>query len=32
MTVAESYLVLLDEEADKLLDEDRIVKTAIDTV
>ena len=32
MTVAESYLVLLDEEADKLLDEDRIVKTAVDTV
>ena len=32
MTVAESYLVLLDEEADKLLDEDRIVKTAIETV
>ena len=32
MTVAESYLVLLDEEADKLLDEDRIVKTAIDAV
>jgi len=32
MTVAESYLVLLDEEADKLLDEDRVVKTAIDTV
>ena len=32
MTVAESYLVLLDEEADKLLDEDRIVKTAIEAV
>ena len=32
MTVAESYLVLLDEEADKLLDEDRVVKTAVDTV
>ena len=32
MTVAESYLVLLDEEADKLLDEDKIVKTAIEAV
>ena len=32
MTVAESYLVLLDEEADKLLDEDRIVKTDIEAV
>ena len=32
MTVAESYLVLLDEEADKLLDEDRIVKMAIEAV
>ena len=32
MTVAESYLVLLEEEADKLLDEDKIVKTAIDAV
>ena len=32
MTVAESYLVLLDEEADKLLDEDKIVRTAIEAV
>ena len=32
MTVAESYLVLLEEEADKLLDEDKIVKTAIEAV
>ena len=32
MTVAESYLVLLEEEADKLLDEDKIVRTAIEAV
>ena len=32
MTVAESYLVLLDEEADKLLDEDKIVRTAVEAV
>jgi ATP-dependent HslUV protease ATP-binding subunit HslU len=32
MTVAESYEVLLAEEADKLLDEDRVVRQAIDTV
>ena len=32
MTVGESYLVLLDEEADKLLDEDKIVRTAIEAV
>ena len=32
MTVAESYEVLLAEEADKLLDEDRIVRQAIDSV
>ena len=32
MTVAESYLVLLDEEADKLLDEDKIVRAAIEAV
>ncbi len=32
MTVAESHLVLLDEESDKLLDEEKIVRTAIDMV
>jgi ATP-dependent HslUV protease ATP-binding subunit HslU len=32
MTVAESYEVLVSQEADKLLDEDRIVKEAIDAV
>ena len=32
MTVAESYEVLLAEEADKLLDEDRVVRQAIDSV
>ena len=32
MTVSESYQVLLEEEADKLLDEDKIVKTAIEAV
>jgi ATP-dependent HslUV protease ATP-binding subunit HslU len=32
MTVAESYGVLVSQEADKLLDEDRIVKEAIDAV
>jgi ATP-dependent HslUV protease ATP-binding subunit HslU len=32
MTVAESYDVLLAEEADKLLDEDRVVRQAIDAV
>ena len=32
MTVAESHMVLIDEEADKLLDEDAVVREAIDTV
>jgi len=32
MTVADSYGVLMEEEADKLIDEDRIVREAIDTV
>ena len=32
MTVAESYEVLLAEEADKLLDEDRVVRQAIEAV
>jgi ATP-dependent HslUV protease ATP-binding subunit HslU len=32
MTVAESYEVLVSQEADKLLDEDRIVKEAIEAV
>lgn len=32
MTVAESYDVLLAEEADKLLDEDRVVRQAIESV
>ncbi len=32
ITVSESYLVLLDEEADKLLDEDRVIRQAIDSV
>jgi ATP-dependent HslUV protease ATP-binding subunit HslU len=32
MSVAESHQVLLAEEADKLLDEDRVVRQAIDTV
>ena len=32
MTVAESYDVLLGEEGDKLLDEDRVAKDAIETV
>ena len=32
MTVAESHAVLIDEEADKLLDEDSVVREAIDTV
>jgi ATP-dependent HslUV protease ATP-binding subunit HslU len=32
MTVAESYEVLLAEESDKLLDEEQVVRTAIDTV
>ena len=32
MTVAESYDVLLGEESDKLLDEDRVAKDAIETV
>jgi ATP-dependent HslUV protease ATP-binding subunit HslU len=32
MTVAESYNVLLAEEADKLLDEDKVVRQAIDSV
>jgi ATP-dependent HslUV protease ATP-binding subunit HslU len=32
MSVAESYEVLVSQEADKLLDEDRIVKEAIDAV
>ncbi|TVR83728.1 MAG: ATP-dependent protease ATPase subunit HslU [Rhodospirillales bacterium] len=32
MTVADSHGILIAEEADKLLDEDRVVKEAIDTV
>jgi ATP-dependent HslUV protease ATP-binding subunit HslU len=32
MTVSESHLVLIDEEADKLLDEDAVVREAINTV
>ncbi len=32
MTVAELYEVLIDQEADKLLDEDKVVKEAIDAV
>ena len=32
MTVAESYEVLIDEEGDKLVDEDKIVREAIDVV
>jgi ATP-dependent HslUV protease ATP-binding subunit HslU len=32
MTVAESYQVLVDEEADKLLDQDRVVRDAIEVV
>ncbi len=32
MTVSESHVVLIDEEADKLLDEDAVVREAIDTV
>jgi ATP-dependent HslUV protease ATP-binding subunit HslU len=32
MTVAESYEVLLDQEGDKLLDEDKVVREAIDAV
>ena len=32
LSVKESHLVLIDEEADKLLDEDRIVRLAIDSV
>jgi len=32
MTVADSYGVLMEEEVDKLIDEDRIVREAIDTV
>jgi ATP-dependent HslUV protease ATP-binding subunit HslU len=32
MSVAQSYLVLIDEEADKLLDEDRIIRQAIEAV
>ena len=32
MTVSESHTVLIDEEADKLLDEDAVVREAIDTV
>ena len=32
MTVAESHLVLIEEEADKLLDEDAVVREAINTV
>ncbi|MDH3229350.1 MAG: ATP-dependent protease ATPase subunit HslU [Alphaproteobacteria bacterium] len=32
MTVAESYEVLLDEESDKLLDDEAVVKTALETV
>ena len=32
LTVSESYQVLLEEEADKLLDEEKVVRTAIETV
>jgi ATP-dependent HslUV protease ATP-binding subunit HslU len=32
MSVAQSYLILIDEEADKLLDEDRIIRQAIEAV
>ena len=32
MSVKQSYLVLIDEEADKLLDEDRIIRQAIEAV
>ena len=32
MSVGQSYLILIDEEADKLLDEDRIIRQAIETV
>jgi ATP-dependent HslUV protease ATP-binding subunit HslU len=32
MSVSQSYLILIDEEADKLLDEDRVVRVAIDSV
>jgi len=32
MSVGQSYLVLIDEEADKLLDEDRIIRQAIEAV
>ena len=32
MSVRQSYLVLIDEEADKLLDEDRIIRQAIEAV
>ena len=32
MTVAESYEVLIDEESDKLLDDEAVVKTALETV
>jgi len=32
MSVEQSYLVLIDEEADKLLDEDRIIRQAIEAV
>ncbi len=32
MSVAESYAVLIDEESDKLLDDEAVVKTALETV
>jgi ATP-dependent HslUV protease ATP-binding subunit HslU len=32
MSVSQSYLILIDEEADKLLDEDRVIRLAIDSV
>ncbi len=32
MSVGQSYLILIDEEADKLLDEDRIIRQAIEAV
>jgi ATP-dependent HslUV protease ATP-binding subunit HslU len=32
MSVSQSYLILIDEEADKLLDEDRVIRVAIDSV
>ncbi len=32
MTVADSYDILMAEEADKLLDEDKVIQTALDLV